>query len=43
MEHGPILPLSAADQAHERHLQTLNDQFIRHNKTLGEMLFHLDS
>lgn len=43
MEHGPILPLSATDQAHECHLQTLNDQLIRHNKTLAEMLFHLDS
>lgn len=39
----PGLPSSAAGQAHERHLQTLNCQFIGHNESLGEMLFHLDS
>lgn len=38
----PSLPSSAASQAHERHLQTLNGQFIGHNESLGEMLFHLD-
>ena len=36
------LPSGAANRAHERHLQTLNGQFIRHNQSLGEILFHLD-
>ena len=37
-----VLPSGVAHWAHECHLQTLNGQFVRHNKALGEMLFHLD-
>lgn len=43
MEQTPSLPMSAADQTHENHLQALNGQVIRDNETLGQIHFHLNN